>query len=593
MADNIPFTDLDFARVKENLKTYLKGQSQFKDFDFEGSNMNVLLDVLAYNTFQNNFYNNMMFSEMFLDSAQLRQSALSHAKELNYLPASRRSATSKLNLNFSPFDSPNTITIVKGTKFIAQCGNKSYTFVTDRNYVANAVNGYQIVDMPVYEGRYVTEFITVDTSDPKQEFVISNENVDISSIRVNVRTNTNVNSDKSEYVRKNSIFGVATTDNVFYVETTFDNLYKVTFGRNRFGRQPVNGNVIEIEYIVTKGEEVNGASNFKAASNISGYTPIITSFTSAVNGSERESIEDIRFFAPKSIQVQERAVTKSDYEILLKQEFPNIQTISVYGGDEVDPPQYGKVIISVDVFGTDGAGDSEIALFKEFIQDKTPLTIEPVFVPAKFMYVDLEVEIVYDRTVTRRSEAELRTIAINAINNFSVDNLNKFSSTLRQSRLSNAIDSSDSSFVSTDIFAKPIIQFAPDLGDITNPIFNFGAELVKPYAYNDTLGFTSYKPAITSSKFVLEGTTVELRDDGQGRVIAVTASASDERVFKRDIGTIDYATGQIRLSNFIVDSFTGNAIKIIANTVKKDISSTKDRILVLREEDINLRITAA
>lgn len=592
MADNIPFTELDFARVKQNLKSYLSNQSQFKDFDFEGSNMNVLLDVLAYNTFQNNFYNNMMFSEMFLDSAQLRENALSHAKELNYLPASRKSAVSKLSIQFNPLDLPNTITIPKDTKFIAQCGNKNYTFITDQNYIVNATDNYLISDVAVYEGKTVREFVQVENG-IEQEFIISSENVDVSSIRVYVRTNTNPDSDKTEFVRSNSIFGVTSTSNVYYVETDFNNLYKITFGRDKFGTQPINGNVVEIEYRVTRGNEVNGASNFKSTSNIGGYTPTIVSFTSAVNGAERESLEDIKFFAPKSIQVQERAVTAKDYEILLKQEFPNIQTISVYGGDEVFPPRYGKVIISVDVLGTDGAGDSEIALFREYIQDKTPLTIEPVFVPAKFMYVDMDISIVYDRTVTRKSEAELRKIAIDSIKTFNESNLNKFNTTLRQSRLSNSIDNSDPSFVGTDIVSRPIIEFAPSLGDITNPIFNFDAELVKPYAFNDTLGFTSYKPAITTTKFVLEGTTVELRDDGNGRIIAVTSSLSEERIFKRNVGVVDYATGQIRLSNFVVDSFVGNAIKIIANTVKKDISSTKDRILVVREEDINISLSTA
>lgn len=592
MADNIPFTELDFARVKNNLKTYLSAQSQFKDFDFEGSNINVLLDVLAYNTFQNNFYNNMMFSEMFLESTQLRENALSHAKELNYLPASRRSAVSKLTIQFNPLDAPNNITIPKGTKFVAQCGPKTYTFITDRNYLANATENYIVSDVAVYEGKTVREFIEVKNG-VNESFVISNENIDISSITVYVRTNTNPNSDKTEFVRSNSIFGVAPLSNVFYVETDFNNLYKIDFGRDKFGAQPVNGNVVEIEYRVTAGEEVNGASNFRTTGNIGGYAASITSFTSATNGAERESIEDIRFFAPKSIQVQERAVTKSDYEILLKREFPNIQTISVYGGDEIFPPQYGKVIISVDVLGTDGAGDSEIALFREYIQDKTPLTIEPVFVPAKFMYVDMDISIVYDRTVTRKSEVELRAIAIDAIKNFNLDYLNKFGITLRQSRLSNFIDNSDPSFVATDILSKPIIEFAPALGDITNPIFNFSAEIVKPYPFRDALGFASYKPAITSSKFVLEGTTVELRDDGEGKIIAITSNVSEERVFKRNLGVIDYTTGQIRLSNFIVDSYVGNAIKIIANTVKKDISSTKDRILVIREEDIRITLSQA
>jgi hypothetical protein len=602
MANQAPFTELDFFQIKENLKNYLKSQNQFQDYDFEGSNMNVLLDILAKNTFQNNFYNNMAFSEMFLDSAQLRENAMSHAKELNYVAGSRNSARANLNLRFntnvsstsSLSSTPPFIVIPRHTKFKAQCGTKTYTFLTDETTVVKPTSGgaYRIEDLKVYEGKIIKEYYTIDTT-KVQEFVLNNENVDISSIRITVYDSSATNANSTEFVRTNSIFGVDAVDEVFYVEAHFDNLYKVDFGRNKFGKQPENGQVVEIEYRVTKGAEANGAGNFSAVTNIGGYIATVRNNGSnyATQGSERETLDDIRFFAPKSIQVQERAVTKKDYEILLMNQFPNIQTISVYGGDEVDPPQYGKAIISVDVYDADGASETDIKNFRDYIRTKTPLTIEPVFLPAKFMYVDLEIKSVYNTDITSKSASQLEGIIRDAIISYNDSTLNKFNFTLRQSRLSNLIDSSDPSMVSTDIFAKPIIEYKPILGDLANPLFDFSTALVVPYGFNETEGFDAYKPTIETTRFTLSGTLVTLQDDGRGNILAVTADSATPRVFKKGVGTVDYETGKVRLTNFVVDDYNGNAIKFYANNVDKDIKSTKDRILVVRNEDIRITMS--
>jgi hypothetical protein len=590
MSNNVPFTELDFALVKENLKTYLKGQDRFKGYDFEGTNMNVLLDVLAYNMFQQNVYTNMAFAETFLDSAQLRENVMSHAKELNYVPNSRQSATARLNLriNVDLNPAPASVSIPKGTKFNARCGASTYTFITDKTYTVFPTDGvYRISNIDVYEGRLLNEFYTVDES-AEQYFVINNENVDTKSIRVYVRDNSNPNSARREYTKVNDIFGVADDDTVFYVESHFDNLYKIDFGRNRFGKQPINGNVIEIEYRVTKGEAANGAQNFTPTNPIGGFPSVVTFSTVSINGAEREGIEDIKFFAPKSIQTQERAVTERDYEILLKQRFPNIQAISVVGGDQVFPPKYGKVIISVDVEGAFGAGDSEIQSYADYIKTKTPLTIEPVFVPAQFLYASVDLTVYYDSRRTTKSPSELRRIVINRLLEYSESTLNDFNTPLRQSRVSAIVDSADLSFLSSDIRTNPIIQYVPILNDLQNPIFTFATELKRPYFFNESLGFTNYTPAIESTRLIIDGTTVTLQDDGRGNIIAATADVSNRRVFRRNLGKVNYDTGLVSLSNIVIQGYDGVAIKFTANTVKNDIDGIKDRILALREEDMRV-----
>ena len=592
-----PFTSLDFDQVKTNLKNYLKNQSQFKDVNFDGANINTLLDVLAYNAYQKSHYDNMIFSEMFLETAQMRENVTSRAKTLGYTPSSTQSASALIDVQVFPTAAlgeslPSVVQIPKGTKFNAICGNTTFAFINEKDVNVFPQDGSYIArDIPVYEGKIVKEFYSVNGEDD-QRFIINNENVDTRSISVNVRDNVDTNSSITSFTYSDSIFGVTTNDSVFFVESYFDDLYQITFGRNKFGRQPVAGNIVEINYRVSKGDAANGASGFSPVSSIGGFSSDIINTPVAGGGSNAEDIESIRYLAPKALQVQDRAVTKSDYEILLRQRFPNIQAISVYGGDELTPPQYGKVYISVDVIGGLGAGSSEIALFREYISSKSPLTIEPVFVPAQFLYVDLNIVVNYNTRLTSMSSIELANIIKNRIITYSDSNLNQFNIYLRQSRLSNLIDTTDISVISTDIKASPIIDYVPELGISTNPLFSFNDKLVQPYAFNESLGFDNYTPAISTTIFTLNGTQVYLQDDGLGNIIAVTAAISNRRVFKKNVGTVEYSAGTVRLSNFVVSAFQGASIKFVGNTANKDIYSSKDKILVLREEDIRIEVRA-
>ena len=585
MANISPVQNLDFFETKSALKTYLSNQDRFADYDFEGSNMNVLLDLLAYNTFYNNYYYNMMISEMFLDSAQERNSMISHAKELNYLPRSRRSAKAVVTFNITATQSGNFFVIPKDTKISGKCGNKTFIFLTEKAYTAvtamtdaSSPRKFLAQDVEVYQGRLITE--TLDTSNT----VLSNNMIDTRSLYVEVNG--------EEYVYKTDIFGITATDKVFYLQPEEDEKYSIQFGQDKFGVQPASSDVITAKYRINSAEEANGVTSM-TSSGIAGASNVSVTVTSpSVGGASAETIESIRTFAPKALQVQERAVTTRDYEILLRSRFPNIEAISVYGGDEVDPPQFGKVIISVDVTGGEGAADFEIASFTDYLKDKTPLTIEPVFVPAKFLFIDTVVDVVFDPNITTKSASQIRSEVKSAITGYSTSSLADFNKTLRQSRLSATLDSVDSSIISSSIFASPIIQVVPILNTIQNPAFSYETSLVKPYAYDDTTGLSGFTPAIRTTKLTIEGTVCRLQDDGAGKMMAVTASSTSPSVFKRSIGTINYSTGAIKLSNLIVDSFEGNAIKFIANSVAKDVKAPKDRIITIRDEDITVNVTS-
>ena len=584
MANISPVTDLDFFATKEALKTFLKNQDRFKDYDYEGSNMNVLLDVLAYNTFYNNYYYNMAVSEMFLDSATQRNSVISHAKELNYMPRSRRSSAIKCNISFTAaasYDS-NFITIPPNTTFTGRCGNKTYIFLNEKAYVAtrsaSSPTTFLVNDVDLYEGRYITEVLSVANT------TISNSWVDTRSITLTVNGNT--------FTYRSEIFGVASTDNVFYLQPENDGKYSIQFGENRFGFQPTITDAISVSYRLCTGPEANGVNSLALPSSFGGASSnTITVIGQSSGGFYSESIESIRTFAPKALQVQERAVTKRDYEVLLRSRFPNIEAISVYGGDEVDPPQYGKVIISVDVTGGQGAADYEIANFKNYLKDKTPLTIEPVFVSAKFLFVDAVINVVYDANLTTKSSAQFKSEIQSAVLAYQTDNLNDFNKTLRQSRLAAILDSVDGSVVSTDIVARPIIQYVPVLNIASSPSFSFEDALVKPYAFDSVTGFTSFTPAVSTTKFTYDGTLVTMQDDGLGNFMLVTADTDTARVFKSNVGTLNYTTGAIKLSNITVDQYEGASIKFTASTINKDVKTPKDRIITVRAEDITITVT--
>ena len=581
MANISPVTNLDFFATKTALKTFLKNQDRFADYDFEGSNMNVLLDVLSYNTFYNNYYYNMAISEMFLDSAQERNSIISHAKELNYLPRSRRSSMATITLNINAVQDSNYFTIPANTSLSGKCGNTTFSFLTDKTNTAirnTNTDTFTITGMQAFQGRLMSETLSVSDS------ILSNSWIDTRSLYVTVNG--------VEYVQKSDIFGISATQKVFYLQPEEDGKYSLQFGQNTFGAQPETADVIVATYRICNGADADGVKSFTIAQNIGGASSISTNVTvPSTGGFLSETIESIRTFAPKALQVQDRAVTKSDYEVLLRNRFPNIQAISVYGGDEVIPPQYGKVIISVDVTGGQGAADFEIADFKEYLKDKTPLTIEPVFVAAKFLFIDTVVNVVYDANITTKSAAQIRSEVIASIVAYQTTNLNDFNKTLRQSRLSATLDALDNSIISTDIFAQPIIEIKPTLSIVQNPAFSFEGALVQPYAFDSTTGFSSFTPAIKTTKFTIEGSLVTLQDDGKGAMMAVTAGATTESVFKRNIGTVDYSTGAVKLSNLIVDSYEGDAIKFTANTVNKDVKSPKDRIISIRNQDITVNVT--
>jgi hypothetical protein len=587
----LPITELDFFQAKNQLKEFLRNDpgGRFRDYDFEGSNMAVLLDVLAYNTYQNNFYTNMAISEMFLDTAQLENSVISHAKELNYLPRSSTSAMAIVNVTIrDPENTDATIVIPENTRFTTNQNGDRYNFYTKERYVARRVGiNYVAESVEVYEGEVVDEAFFV--TEGRKSIRLINQNIDTASIRV--FENFDQPLDRIEYVLRNDIFGVSPTDPVFYLQPAFDNTYEISFGSNRFGKEPPLNSQIRVFYRITNGEEANGACRFTSS-----FVPnvTVTTVANAANGAPKETLQDIKSFAPKSIQVQERAVTERDYEVLLKQRFNEIQDVSVFGGDELDPPRFGKVAISVNIDG--GLSDILIAKYSGFLRDKTPIGIQPLFLPPRFMNVQAAINVFYSPRMTSKSKSQIESEVRALLKEYAETNLGKFGSIFEVSRVGTLIDSLDQSIKSNTIDASPYILYSPEFNRVDNPVFNFGSPLRSPCRFARQQGTPSFSSFVRSSTFIVDGTEAIFEDNGLGQINIVNARDRARGVFefiRFNAGTVDYDTGIVKLADFITESYIGNGIRVTANTQEKNVTAPKANVLLLNDGDVEIIVEEA
>ena len=556
-------SELDFEAIKTQFKTYLKSQTQFKDYNFEGSNMSVFLDVLAYNTYQNNFYTNMAVNEMFLDSAVLKNSVMSHAKELNYLPRSRRSARALVDVEITDTSvKDQTITIPAYSDFTTSFQGQQFNFVNDVTYVARKTGTGTFVaeDVEIFEGEMLSSFEREGYfigADGILRVILTNENADTNSIEVFV--DAEATEDANKFIRKDDLFGVGPTDKVFYVEPYYDGRYTVYFGNNVFGLQPEAFEDIRVRYRITSGTEGNGAFEF----NLGAVSPTATIKCNTKNiaqgGADRETLENIRYFAPKSLQIQERAITTNDYEILLKQNFPEIDAVAAYGGETLEPPQFGKVAISVYLGeGREGLSQVLAAAYIKFLKEKSPLGIEPIFIASEFIYACVEANVSFNTKITKKSAGEIEANIRNTVQTYNTTYLDDFDTTLRLSKLSSNIDATDESILSNEINVCPYVVYSPALNIASSPSFKFYTKLVKPYPFKDSNGFKDYKPAVVSGAFSFNGVESYFQDDGIGNIQIVTSDVANPQIVKPIAGKVNYETGEINLVDFKVDGYNGS-----------------------------------
>lgn len=590
---SIVLTNLDFDAMKNTLRSYLRSQDRFQDYDFEGSNMSVLLDILAYNTYHNAFYLNMIGSEMFLDTAVLRDSVVSHAKELNYVPRSFKSAVATVNLQFTDTDlTRRSVTIPKGTSFTARVGANNFTFTTDQIIVTNdsVTQGANIVftapDVQIYEGNYTSETFTINRLQ-NSRIVLNNPNIDTSSVSVTVVEDLGATT--IQYLRATSLFGLNADSKVFFIQGAVNGNYEVVFGDGVVGRIPKDNSIVIVEYRVSKGELPNGAFVFKNDGAIDQLASVaVTTVQAATSGAVAESIDSIKYNAPRHFTTQERAITTEDYETLLKLNFPEINNVAAYGGEEANPPQYGKVFVAVDLKNVDGLPDVKRDQFYKFLKPRSPVAIDPVFVPTDYTYVLCDSIVRYNVNVTNLNIDDIRTRALSAILDYSSTNLNGFNKTLRYSKLIQSIDDAHPSIVSNELQVNVIKYYIPQLASPITFTLDYGIPILKllpdAAAHPLTDGHSFY-----STPFIWQGQRVYLEDNGIGNIRIVGTQGLTHRELQQT-GTIDYDTGIVTISNLVVDAFEGSTMKFYIAPRSKDIFSTKNSILNISEADVTINI---
>ena len=587
---SIVLSSLDFDTIKNTFKSYLKTQDRFKDYDFDGSNMSVLLDILSYNTFHNAFYLNMVGSEMFLDSAQLRDSVVSHAKELNYTPRSFKSAQANVNVTVvSNVLNKRSIVIPKGYTFTSRFGPRNFTFSIADNfiisdYTLNAARTqltFTGTNIPIYEGYYVADNYTYSSNNP-QRFIISNKNADVSSITVTIMED--VGATTLVYNRAQSLFDLDSTSQVFFVQGAENDSYEVVFGDGVNGRMPKHNSVITIEYRVSNGELPNGCNSFTPDTTLDNETDItVVTNQNASGGAVSETLESIKYNAPRHFNTQERAITTEDYETLLRINFPEVNAVTAYGGENLDPPQFGKVFVAVDLNEVDSLPQVKIDQYYNFLKPRSPVSIDPVFVDPEYTYIQVKSIINYNVNVTRLSNEDIKTITKSAIIDYAQAKLNNFNRIFRYSKLVQAIDNSQSSIISNETNISIIKVLTPETGTLLTFDVNFRIPLGIIYG-SDGFGYS-----ISSTVFNYKGNKAVLKDDGISSIQVYSASTGQ---FIETVGVIDYDTGLLQFSNFKIDSYIGAGIKIYASPKNKDLSTINNVILNIIEEDVEITAVA-
>ena len=453
-------TELDFLSIKENLKQYLRSQSEFQDFDFEGSGMSVLLDVLAYNTHYMGYYLNMVGNEMFLDSAQLRNSIISHAKLMNYVPGSRQGALSRININVTPSNTEdantNSLTLEKYTRLLGQdIDGVNYPFVTlYSNTVSKTGQSFVFSNVYVKQGEVSTLQYLIDATNTNRRFAIPSQNVDTTSVVITVQESSS-NTDVKLYTQATDLTEVTANSMVYWLEENDTQTYSFYFGDDYIGKRPKDGNIVTCTYLDNVGSISNNITGFTFVEPIGGEYSDNVNITSAVSsygGVEKESVEQVKFRAPYFYTTQNRAVTQNDYETLILKDYNYIDSVSVWGGEDNDPIVYGKVFISLKTSGNFELTNFEKERIKEdLIQKRNVLTVTPEIIDPEYVFLLIEGNVTYNSQLTSLDDSALNSLVRAAIQDYISDELNRFSSTFRKSKLQQYIENCDPSITGSDI----------------------------------------------------------------------------------------------------------------------------------------------
>ncbi len=584
---------LDPDSAKASLIQFMQAQSILQSYDFEGSVLNQILSVLACNTFKLNFYYNMISAESWLDSAQLRSSVISHAKSLNYLPRSATSSSLTANIMIPTDGTISVISIPIGTTFSGRVGTGSYNFSTDETSVYTSSNGtFNVQGLTLYEGNYVIDSYIMDYSNPTQEFIINNANVDISSLTVTVTEDNGATV--NEYQFASSLLGISSSSLSYFLQCNETALYQVLFGDNLFGVQPSDGALITLQYRITVGDAANGVQSLVLNRDVTGGhlqgSPIVSVLSPSVGGAVAQDIESIRWMAPRYYEAQERAVGEGDYEILLRGQFPEILNVAAFGGETLSPPQWGSVLISVNIANIAGLPQSKQDEYMAFLKPRSMMRL--LFTTPDTLFYSVTSTIHYDINQTTLTSNDLATIVTAAIATYNHVFLDDFKCTLYYSKFVATIDNAHPSIISNETTINVYKEIIPQLGVSQNIVVNLVVPIynaLPPVPATHSLG---EDVAVWSSTFSYNGVTVRIEDDSAGnlRLMKFSGSSNPTDTYAATIGSVNYATGTLSITGLTLDSYDGDSLKIFAKPATLDIEVVQNNILNFDLDSIDLTV---
>jgi len=599
----VNFTNLDFDQIKTSIRDYLRSNSNFTDYDFEGSNLSTLIDVLAYNTYISSYNANMISNEVFIDSATLRENVVALARNIGYVPRSRTASRASVSFFVDTTDfstKPITLTLKKGIVCTSSSifGSESYTFAVPFDITVPVVNGIASFDnIQIYEGTFLTSNFTVQSENPAppQRYILENANIDTSTLQVLVR-DTQSSTSSRKFILSDSLFEVTSTSRVYFLQEVEDQRYELIFGDGIFGEKLQTENYIEVSYISTNGQDGDGISSFTFNGRIvdnnnnlvsTGISLITTNITSQ-GGKEIESINSIKNYAPRIYSSYNRAVTASDYEALIPKIYPETQSVSVFGGEDLTPPQYGKVFITIKPFHGPFVPNSIKDNLKNELRKYSVAGIVPIILDLKYLYVETDITAYYNTNLVPSSDY-VKTIISNNINNYANSTeLNKYGARFKYSKFQNIVDNSHESITSN--ITK--VNIRRDMRASLNQFANYEICFGNKFHIKNVNGYN-----IKSSGFKISGVSdilylsdIPNANQTTGEIFFFKLdSLSQPAIVKRSVGTINYEKGEILLNlvNIISTSKSiqgESIIEISASPYSNDVIGLQDLYLQL---DIN------
>ena len=593
----LDISELDFENIKSSLKRFLSNQTQFKDYDFEGSSMAVLLDLLAYNTHYLAYNANFVANEMFMDTAQLRSSVASLAKLVGYTPNSARAPIADLKLVINDATG-STVTIPAGTKFSSSIDGLTYTFVTVGDHVVQPVDGvYTAQSLNVYEGTYVSYNYTFDSTDIDQRFLIPSDRADSTTIKVAVQ-NSASDVTTATYNKATSITELNGDSKVYFLQEAEDGQYEIYFGDGVIGKKLADGNIISISYVVTNKTEANAATTFSLQGSISGFTDVtITVNSSAQGGAEPESLQSIKTSSANFYASQDRAVTVEDYKSKTKQLYANVQSVSAWGGEDNDVPFYGRVYISILPTSGSNLTESTKSRIITDLKKYSVASVTPVIVDPEITNIILRSSIKFDQTATTKVADAIKSDVITTITNYNANTLQSFDNMFRHSKMTGLIDDTDESILSNVTTVQLRKSFTPTIGSSQKYSVAFSNALYNPHSGHASEG----GGILSSSGFKIDGNTTDvffLDDDGNGNVRRYKMDGSARSYANATQGTIDYSSGLVEINSLNVsniENIRGAASTVIEITVKpnsNDIVPIRNQVLEIDVANSSVTVEA-